>query len=373
MSSIVVTLAHKEVARLLLDRNITKQTDFEWIAQLRYYRNDKVVEVSVFDATIEYGYEYNYRRQSIVNTPLTDRCFRTILQAYRYHLYSGIVGPTSCGKTETVRSLTGALAKLFYIVNCNNSVSYDCATRIFKGVVSCGAWVCFENFDRLKQELLSAIAQNLTQMKQAVSSNSKTINFDGCDLTLNVSGHVCVNVDSAQTGYTDLPDNLKVLFRFVSMTAPDIGRIAEIELFAGGFLHAKKLAAKLAVTYKLLSEHLGERRYYNFSASSLKTVVATAIDMKRNVPDENEHTLLLRSMIDINIPQLCTADIPVFQRIVRDVFPESDVLPSFDCSAILKALESVCAKRSLVAHPIFKLKIIQIIELMIKGTRLAPQ
>ncbi|XP_029676723.1 dynein heavy chain 7, axonemal-like [Formica exsecta] len=364
MSLIIVTLSHKEVIRLLLDRNITQQTDFEWIAQLKYYCNNKIVEISVFNTTIEYGYEYNYCRPNIVNTPLTDRCFRTILQAYRYHMYSGIVGPTSSGKTETIRSLTRALAKLFYIVNCNNSISYDCTARIFKGVVSCGAWVCFENFDRLKLELLSAIAQNLMQIKQAISSNLRTISFESYDLNLNVSGHVCINVDSAQSGYNNLPDNLKVLFRSVSMTAPDIGRIAEIELFAGGFLHAKKLAAKLVVSYKLLSEHLGEKHQYNFSMSSFKTVVATAIDMKQNVPDENEHTLLLRSMIDINIPQLCTPDIPVFQSIVRNVFPESDVLPPFDCSAILKAFESVCTKRFLMSHSIFKLKAIQIIELM---------
>ncbi|EFN74153.1 Dynein heavy chain 7, axonemal [Camponotus floridanus] len=362
MSSIIITLAHKEVIRLLLDRNITKQTDFEWIAQLRYYCNDKIVEISVFDTKIEYGYEYNYCRQNIVNTPLTDRCFRTILQAYRYHFYSGILGSTSSGKTETIRSLTKALAKLFYIVNCNNSISYDCVIRIFKGVVSCGAWVCLENFNRLKLELLSAIAQNLTQMKQAIASNSKVISIESCDLNLNASGYVCVN--SVQFGYTNLPDNLKVLFRFVSMTAPDIGRIAEIELFAGGFLHAKKLATKLVISYKLLSEHLGEKCHYNFSASSLKTVIATAIDMKENVPNEKEHILLLRSMIDINIPQLCTSDIPVFQSIVRNVFPEFDVLPPFDYFAILKAFESVCAKRFLVSHTTFKLKAIQIIELM---------
>ncbi|KAL6447918.1 hypothetical protein ACFW04_000175 [Cataglyphis niger] len=365
MALIIVTLAHKEVIRLLLDRNITKQTDFEWISQLKYYCNDdKIVEISVFNTIIEYGYEYNYCQPSIVNTPLTDRCFHTILQAYRYHLYSDIIGPTSSGKTETIRCLTRALAKLFYIINCNSSISYDCTTRIFKGMVSCGAWVCFESFNRLKLELLSAIAQNLTQIKQAVSSNFRKINFEGCNLNLNVSGHICVNVDSAQSGYTDLPDNLKVLFRSVSMTTPDIGRIAEVELFAGGFLHAKKLAVKLVISYKLLSEHLGEKCHYNFSVSSLKTVIATAIDMKQNVPDKDEHTLLLRSMIDINIPQLCTPDIPVFQSILRNVFPEFDVLPPFDCSAILKAFESVCAKKILMSHSIFKLKAIQIFELM---------
>lgn len=363
MSLIIVMLAHKEIIRLLLERNIVKQTDFEWVAQLRYYCNDKIIQVSVFDTTIKYGYEYNYCQQNIVNTPLTDRCFRTILQAYRYHLYSSITGPTATGKTETIKSLTRAIAKLSYIINCSNSISYDCMIRTFKGVISCGAWTCFENFNRLRLELLSAIAQNLMQMKQAISSNLKTVSFEGCNLNLNVTGNICVTVNPEQSGYVDLPDNLKVLFRSVSIMAPDIDKVAEIELFAGGFLHAKDLAVKLAVSYKLLSEHLGEKRHYDFSTSSLKTVVATAIKAKRNIPNENEYILLLRSIIHMNIPQLCNTDIPIFQNIMQDVFPESVELP-FDCSAILNALESVCAKKLLTAHTVFKLKAIQIIELM---------
>ncbi|XP_025074096.1 dynein heavy chain 7, axonemal-like [Pogonomyrmex barbatus] len=362
-SLIIVMLAHKEIIKLLLERNIVERTDFEWSAQLRYYCNDKAVEVSVFNTTIKYEYEYNCAHQNIVSTPLTDRCFRTILQAYHYHLYSSVIGPTGTGKTETIKSLTRALAKPFYIINCNNSTSYDCAIRIFKGVISSGTWACFENFDKLRLELLSAIAQNLTQMRQAVSSNLRTVSFEGCNLNLNVSGNICVSINSGQFGYSNLPDNLKVLFRPVSMMAPEVRRIAEIELFAGGFLHAKNLAVKLAAGYKLLSEHLGRKSHYDFSTSSPKTVVATAISMKRNIPDENEYNLLLRSMVRVNIPQLCDTDIPIFQNIMQDIFPESVVLP-FDCSAILNALEIICAKRYLTLHTIFKLKALQIVELM---------
>ncbi|RLU19225.1 hypothetical protein DMN91_007782 [Ooceraea biroi] len=362
-SLIIILLGHKEVISLLLEKNIAKQTDFEWIAQLKYYCNDKIIEVSVFNVIIKYGYEYNFYQQNIVNTPLTDRCFRTILQAYRYHLYGSITGPTDTGKTETVRNLTMALAKPFYVINCDNSISYDCILKTFKGVVSCGAWICFKNFNKLKLELLSAIAQNLTQMMQAVSSNLKTVSFEGCNLDLDASGNICINISLEQSKHTDLPDNLKVLFRSVSMIAPDIYKIVEVGLFAGGFLHAKDLAAKLVVSYKLLTDHLrGKHYFYNLGASSLKTVIAAATSMKRNIPNENEYTLLLRSMIDVNIPQLCNTDVPIFQSIIRNVFPEPS-MPPFDCSTILNALEKVCAKRFLTLHSVFKLKVIQIIEL----------
>lgn len=89
---------------------------------------------------------------------------------------------------------------------------------------------------------------------QGVNDDEKFLFIDRM-IPLKADGYgVFITMNPGYAGRTELPDNLKVLFRPVSMMIPDYRLIAEIMLFAEGFENAKPLSKKMVQLYKLSSE-----------------------------------------------------------------------------------------------------------------------
>ena len=83
-------------------------------------------------------------------------------------------------------------------------------------------------------------------------------------------------------GRSNLPDNLKQLFRQMAMTKPDKDLIAQVMLFSQGFKTAERLSGKMVQLFDLCLNQLSNQSHYDFGLRALKSVLVSSGNLKRS-------------------------------------------------------------------------------------------
>eukprot|EP01022_Parablepharisma_sp_SALTPOND_P016862 TRINITY_DN2579_c0_g1_i1.p1 TRINITY_DN2579_c0_g1~~TRINITY_DN2579_c0_g1_i1.p1 ORF type:complete len:1508 (+),score=167.76 TRINITY_DN2579_c0_g1_i1:7253-11776(+) len=338
-SLILLNIHNKEVIESLNSLDISNVASYDWQAELRHYFGEESEKVGalckVLTCTREYGFDYLSDCSRLVMTPLTMRCYRTLLNSIHTFCGGATEGATGIGKTETTKDLGKAIGKVCLVFSGSAVLKVDSFARLFKGVASSGMWVCIDEFNKIQLEVLSVVAQYVQAVLRSLKAEAPTVDLQESTTLLNAQCGIFITFSPYHASKTkiEIPENLKLLFRSIIMTVPDKAAIAQAYLESYGYKNPRALGKALANVFDLATNQLRNKDHYDFSLRSLKIVLKAALKEKK----EDEKVTIRKCLEEFYGPRLDPADKNIFNHILADQLPdtsgadtEDNVSPDFD-------------------------------------------
>lgn len=342
-----------------------------WLFLQKYYINPKLnisknLTIKQGNATLYYGYEYLGVQRKLAYTPLIDSSFVSMTEALNQHLGSMLAGPAGTGKTESIKALGYNLGRMVFVFCCDESFDYESVSRILIGISCIGAWGCFDEFNRLGDQMLSAVSTQIEKIETSLNDiNIDTVELLGKSINVSKDTGIFITNNPTYEGRTTLPDNLKNKYITFNMNKPDSELIADVIFSTQGFHNGKELALKIVQIYDLLLKTCSKQLHYDFGLRSIKSVLITCGKLKRRLLAENanfdEFQIFVQGLYNVVLPKLIEDDQDIFTSTVQKFLPNINQMET-DVDITL-SLKQVAKESGLKSSDIWIQKCHQVFEI----------
>lgn len=336
--NLIIELLHqRDVLIELIGEETPLKINFKWNLQQHFYydnsKDDPLGRLTVRQSQVEfnYGFEYLGVPDKLAYTPLTNRCFLSLTQALGQKLGGSPFGPAGTGKTESVKALGHNMGKMVIVFNCDDSFDFQSMGRIFLGLCKVGCWGCFDEFNRLDEHILSAVSSQIERIQSGLSADKGEIELADKRFRVHKETGIFITMNPDYAGRSELPENLKKLFRSVSVEKPDMEVIVEVLLTSSGFSTAEELAKLIVPLFSDIIKGTSNQIHYDFGLRALKSTLVRCGNIKRmqgnlienRVPDTNlsESKIVYRSIKETIYPKLIIEDELVVNDLLVKYFP----------------------------------------------------
>ena len=243
---------YNELIKNLIREDVGSTNDFGWIKYISVSIESDDCRIDHLSNKFEYGYEYVGIFSSFILPVQTERVFVTLSNSIYNKKPIFAYGLESSGKKETLKNLSRLFGKSLIIFKCTENFEEKAFDKLEKGISKSENWLCLDNIENLSLQTLSILALKIISFYRNY--------FCKTDTKSNIQIICSSNIKSKMK----IVDSMKLYFRLIGISPPDLGYIINLSLKNLGFSENKrelKEKIKFAIEYlNLKFKDLSEKK-----------------------------------------------------------------------------------------------------------------